>query len=105
MKMPERKSLVAVLALVMALAAVSPALAADHGPSAGWMARFLGWLGLESQTIGRLWDATSANIDPDGQPRPNAMPDDSAHIDPNGQSRPDGAAERPDDSANIDPNG
>ncbi len=104
----ERRNLVAVVAVVMALAAVSPALAAEPGPSAHWMARLLGWLGLEPQKIGLVWDATSAHIDPNGQPRPNGAsetPDDSAHIDPNGRPQSNGVAEGLDDSANIDPNG
>ncbi|MES1245446.1 MAG: hypothetical protein ABUT39_27830 [Acidobacteriota bacterium] len=68
------------------------AMEAAHGrrPGTGWVVRILGWLGLPVQALGSVWEASSAHIDPNGQPRPNggggtgAGSDSSANIDPNG---------------------
>ncbi len=107
----ERKNLVAAVLLFAAFLTVSvPALAdgpargvRDGGPQVGWVVRILGWLGLP-QSLGSVWAASSANIDPNG------TPDDSANIDPDGQpgltsGGGTGASVYIDDSAHIDPDG
>ena len=92
------KNLTVALLLVSAfLAASIPARAEgprkgerDPGPGTAWMIRVLDWLGLP--TLGAVWEASSAYIDPDGQPTlhrggetgASASSDSSANIDPNG---------------------
>ncbi|MFL6291283.1 MAG: hypothetical protein ACJ759_10340 [Thermoanaerobaculia bacterium] len=99
----QRKGWIAAVALAALLLASAPAAAA--GPARrdmeSWIVRLAGWLGLPS-SITAVWETDSANIDPNGQPKPtgSAGTDDSANIDPNGQP---GASS--DTSANIDPNG
>lgn len=96
----ERKNVMAALLLVAAvLTASAPAQAEgprrgvrEGGPGRAWVVRLLDWFGLRPQGLRSIWEADSAHIDPDGQPRPqsgdvtgaSASPDDSAHIDPNG---------------------
>lgn len=99
----QRKGWTAALALAALLLASAPASAA--GPVqrdlGSWIVRLAGWLGLPP-SITAVWEADSANIDPNGQPKPTGSDgtDDSGYIDPNGQS---GASS--DSSANIDPDG
>lgn len=95
----QRKGWFVAVVLISILSASAPAFAA--GPArgdTGWFARLLGWLGLPP-SVTPVWDLSSANIDPDGQP--GAKTDDSIHIDPNGQPR----SAATDDSAHIDPDG
>ena len=95
----ERKNLIAAVLLLAAFVTASvPALAEGpekgvrESPGTAWVVRILGWLGLQPQGLGSIWGASSANIDPDGQPGltsgggtgASASTDDSAHIDPNG---------------------
>ena len=99
--MRERKNLMAALLLAAAfLTASIPAQAGeparerrDASPGTSWVVQLLDWLGLHPQDLGSIWDADSANIDPNGKPRPNSgrggagastYTDDSAHIDPDG---------------------
>ena len=64
----------------------------DANPGRAWVVRFLDWLGLQPRGLGAVWEASSANIDPNGQPTSNpgeepeasAGSDSSAYIDPNG---------------------
>jgi hypothetical protein len=61
-----------VLLVVAVLTASVPAQA--EGPGRGvrderpWVVRILGWLGLHPQGLGSIWESSSANIDPNGQP-------------------------------------
>lgn len=72
----ERKNvLVALLLAATLLVLPAPALAKrpggglrDIGPGRTWVVRILNWLGLHPQGIGSIWEASSAHIDPDGQP-------------------------------------
>lgn len=97
--MRESKNLMAAMLLVVAfLMASIPARAEgpargvhDARPGTAWMVRILDWLGLHPQGIGSIWEASSANIDPNGKPTLN--------------SRGGAGASSTDDSANIDPNG
>jgi hypothetical protein len=96
--MRERKNFLAALLLATAFLTVTlPARAEgpargmrDASPGMAWMVRLLDWLGLQPQGLGSIREASSANIDPNGQPTLNtgggasASPDDSANIDPNG---------------------
>ena len=100
----QRKGWIAVAVLAALLLASAPASAAglvkrDMG---SWIVRLAGWLGLPP-SVTAIWAADSANIDPNGQPKPtgSAGTDDSGYIDPLGQPRSSSV----DDSANIDPDG
>jgi len=100
----EWKNLVAVVFVLVTFVTVSvPALAAgpagggrEGDPQVSWTVRilgwrgWLGWLGIPP-SLGSVWEASSAYIDPNGQPLTSggetgasAYTDDSAHIDPNG---------------------
>ena len=102
----QRKGWMAAMALAALLLASTPAFAA--GPVQrdieSWIVRLAGWLGLPP-SVTAVWEADSAHIDPDGQPKPtgSAGTDDSANIDPDGQ--PESGSADPDSSANIDPLG
>jgi hypothetical protein len=93
----QRKGWIAVAVLAALLLVSAPASAA--GPvqrdMGSWIVRLAGWLRLPP-SVTAIWGLSSANIDPNGEPKPT----DSAHIDPDGQ--PSSSA---DDSANIDPDG
>jgi hypothetical protein len=83
----QRKGWIAAVALAALLLASAPASAA--GPAQrdtrSWIVRLAGWLGLPP-SITAVWEKDSANIDPDGQPKPtgSAGTDTSANIDPLG---------------------
>ena len=83
----QRKGWIAAVALAALLLASAPASAA--GPvrrdTESWIVRLAGWLGLPP-SVTAVWGLTSANIDPNGQPKPtsSAGTDDSANIDPDG---------------------
>lgn len=83
----QRKGWTAVAALATLLLASAPASAA--GPvrrdTESWIVRLAGWLGLPP-SVTAIWEADSAHIDPNGQPKPtgSAGTDSSAHIDPLG---------------------
>jgi len=100
----QRKGWIAVAVLAALLLASAPASAA--GPvqrdMGSWIVRLAGWLRLPP-SVTAVWGLSSANIDPDGQPKPtgSAGTDDSGYIDPNGQPGSSSA----DDSAHIDPDG
>jgi hypothetical protein len=72
----ERKNVMVALLLATALLTVPvPARAKgpergirDTGPGRAWVVRILDWLGLHPQGLGSIWESSSANIDPDGQP-------------------------------------
>lgn len=71
----ERKNVLAAVLLVAVILAVPiPAHAKqpargvrDTGPVRAWVVRILDWLGMH-QAPGSIWEASSANIDPNGQP-------------------------------------
>lgn len=69
--------------------AEGPARRTGESPGMEWVTRILDWLGLHPQRS-TIWEASSANIDPDGQPNSGGSggtspsSDSSAHIDPNG---------------------
>lgn len=94
----ERKNLIAAVLLLAAFVTASvpalaegPARGMPENPGTAWVVRILGWLGLPP-SLGSAWEASSANIDPDGQPMLTsgegtgapASADSSANIDPNG---------------------
>jgi hypothetical protein len=72
----ERKNvLAAVLLVAVVLTVPIPAHAKqpasgvrDAGPVRAWVVRILDWLGMHPTRIGSVWEASSANIDPNGQP-------------------------------------
>jgi hypothetical protein len=97
MRKERKKVMAAVLLAVAVLTASVPAWAEEPGKGVRderpWVVRILDWLGLPTQGLGSIWEASSANIDPNGQPRPtsgggetgaSASSDSSAHIDPDG---------------------
>jgi len=91
----QRKGWIASAALAALLLASVPASAAGPVPRdrGSWIVRLAGWLGLPP-SVTAAWEADSANIDPNGQPKTG----DSGYIDPLGQPKTD-------DSGYIDPNG
>lgn len=99
----QRKGWIAVAILAALLLASAPASAA--GPVQrdieSWIVRLAGWLGLPP-SVTAVWETDSANIDPNGQPKPtgSAGTDDSGYIDPDGQPRPSSES-----SGYIDPLG
>lgn len=99
----QRRGWIAALALAALLLASAPASAA--GPVQRdvetWIVRLAGWLGLPP-SVTAVWGLSSANIDPDGEPKPtgSAGTDDSGHIDPDGQP-----GSSSDSSGYIDPLG
>ncbi|HVG07125.1 MAG TPA: hypothetical protein VNM67_05425 [Thermoanaerobaculia bacterium] len=96
----QRKGWIAPAALAALLLAPVPASAA--GPArrdpGNWIVRLAAWLGLPP-SVTAVWEMSSANIDPNGQPKPTG--DSSANIDPDGQP---GSA-KADSSGYIDPDG
>jgi hypothetical protein len=100
----ERKNVTAALLLAATILAATILAAPVHArniePSRGvrndgagrsWVVRVLGWFGLPTG-LGSIWEASSANIDPNGKPTnhsgenggASATSDSSAYIDPNG---------------------
>jgi hypothetical protein len=83
----QRKGWIAAVALAALLLASAPAAAA--GPvqrdTESWLVRLDRWLRLPP-SVTAVWGLTSANIDPDGQPKPtgSAGTDTSGYIDPDG---------------------
>lgn len=89
----QRTGWIAAVAMTAFLLITAPAFAA--GPAredaGNWIVRLAGWLGLPP-SLAAAWDLSSANIDPNGRPKPggdqpgpgSAGTDDSANIDPNG---------------------
>jgi hypothetical protein len=80
----QRKGWIASAALAALLLASVPASAAGPARSVprdreSWIVRLAGWLGLPP-SLTAAWEADSAHIDPDGQPKA----DDSGYIDPLG---------------------
>jgi hypothetical protein len=74
--MRERKNLMAALLLAAAFLTASIPVQAEEAargrhyarPGTDWMVRILDWLGLHSRGLGSIWEASSANIDPNGHP-------------------------------------
>ena len=72
----ERKNVLAALLLAATLLVLPASAQAkgwteglhDTAPGRHWVVRILNWLGLHPQGIGSIWEASSAHIDPDGQP-------------------------------------
>jgi hypothetical protein len=89
----QRKSWIAITILASVLLTTAPAFAAGPAREEGgsWIVRLAGWLGLPP-SLTAAWGLSSANIDPNGQPRltgdqpepGSAGTDDSANIDPDG---------------------
>lgn len=83
--------------LLAASILAAPVHARTEGPPRGdglgrsWVVQVLSWLGIQPGP-GSIWEASSAYIDPDGQPTlqsggapgASANSDSSAYIDPNG---------------------
>ena len=98
--MRERKNLMAAMLLAAAFLTASIPVQAEEAargrhyarPGTAWVVRLLGWLGLHPQGLNSIWEASSAHIDPNGQPTLNS----------GGEP---GASSSSDSSANIDPNG
>ncbi|HWN43685.1 MAG TPA: hypothetical protein VNW71_15765 [Thermoanaerobaculia bacterium] len=100
----QRKGWIAVAVLAALLLASAPASAVGsvQRDTGSWIVRLASWLRLPP-SVAAVWGLSSANIDPDGEPKPtgSAGTDDSGYIDPNGQPGPSSA----DDSGYIDPDG
>jgi len=83
----QRKGWIAPAVLAALLLAPVPASAAGlaRRDPGSWIIRLAAWLGLPP-SVTAVWDLSSANIDPLGQPKPTgtAKTDSSAHIDPDG---------------------
>ena len=83
----QRKGWIAVAVLAALLLASAPASAAGsvQRDTGSWIVRLAGWLRLPP-SFTAAWATDSANIDPDGQPKPtgSAGTDTSGYIDPDG---------------------
>ena len=97
----QRKGWIAPAVLAALLLAPVPASAAGPAPRdpGSWIVRLAAWLGLPP-SVTAVWERSSANIDPNGQPKPTGT-GSSANIDPDGQP---GSATT-DSSGYIDPLG